>query len=95
MSRATERRLIYWRSVCGCRAGALFFLAALIWEIVAPQQGHESSLHSVLRGAGVCIAAGLVGKAAAVLLSRAMYRAEVAWLARRIKRGAGERQVVT
>jgi hypothetical protein len=95
MSRATERRLSYWRSVCGCRAGALFLLAALVWQIVNPPHGHDSTLHAVLRGAGLGIAAGLLGKVAAILLARAIYLSEVAWRAWRSKRRARERRVLT
>jgi hypothetical protein len=82
----TERRLSFWRGVCGCQAGALFVLASLVWYIASPPEGLESTLSPVLHGAAFVLGAGLAGKVLAILIARAMFATEATLFVRRAKR---------
>ena len=84
---AVQKRLAFWRSVCGCHAGALAFLAGLAWTLLeGAAHAHGTWLDAVLRGAAIVVGAGVLGKALAVLGARAMLAAEMAFLARRARR---------
>lgn len=65
-----ERRLTFWRGVCGCQVGALCAIAALAWYVFGYEDAAASTLAEVLRGAAVVIGAGMTGKAAAILVAR-------------------------
>lgn len=86
---ALERRLDFWRQVCGCHAGALCALAALAWCIFGYDHASASTLGAVLRGVAVVIGAGVLGKAAAVIVARAAFIAETALFIRRAGRPRG------
>lgn len=88
LQQATERRLTFWRRVCGCIAGALFALAALAWCIYSHEHASASLLGAVLRGVAVVVAAGVLGKAAALVAARAAFIAEITFFIRRIGRDA-------
>lgn len=83
---AHARRLQFWREVCGCRVGALCAIAGLAWYVFGHDHASASTLDVVLKGAGVVIAAGVLGKAAAIIVARAILRVEIAWFARRLGR---------
>lgn len=86
LQQATQRRLNFWHQVCGCHAGALFALAALAWYIYSQEHTSASTLGAVLRGVAVVIAAGVFGKAAVVIVARAVFIAEAAFFIRRAGR---------
>jgi L-cysteine desulfidase len=65
-----ERRLTFWRRVCGCQVGALCAIAALAWYIFLYEDAAASTLVEVLRGVAVVIGAGIAGKAAAIIVAR-------------------------
>jgi L-cysteine desulfidase len=65
-----ERRLTFWREVCGCQVGALCAIAALAWYIFGYEDAAASTLAHVLRGVAVVIGAGMAGKAAAIIVAR-------------------------
>lgn len=90
---STERRLAFWRSVCGCHAGALAVLVALGWMVVQVMQGASVNVASVLRGAAVVVGAGVAAKLAAILAARAMHAVDSAWSTRRTRRTAGDEGV--
>lgn len=83
---ALERRLIFWRQVCGCQMGALCALVALGWYICGYDNASASTSGAVLRGVAVVITAGLLGKGAAVIVARAVYISEMALFIRRASR---------
>ena len=83
---AHERRLQFWRHVCGCQVGALCAIAALVWYAVGYDHASASTLEVVLKGAGVVIAAGVLGKVAALIVARAILGVEIALFARRADR---------
>jgi len=95
LQQATERRLNFWLGVCGCRVGALLFLGELAWQIEGPSRAHASILEAVLLGGGWVVAAGILGKATAVLIARAMFMAEAALFLQSIRRGPEERGLPT
>lgn len=91
--RVTERRLKFWRSVCGCQAGALAVLIALGWVVAQLAQGAALNPASVLRGAAVVVGAGLAAKLAAILAARALYAVDAALFARRVRRSTADERV--
>jgi ABC-type iron transport system FetAB permease component len=86
LQQAAERRLNFWLSVCGCQAGALFFLTALVWQIAQRSHAHAPIPEAVLLIGGTAVAAGIVGKAAAILAARAIFLAQAARFIRTIRR---------
>ena len=66
----TERRLTFWRDVCGCQVGAVCAIAALVWYIFGYEDRAASTLAHVLRGVAFVIGAGIAGKAAAIIVAR-------------------------
>lgn len=85
--RSAERRLDFWRNVCGCHAGALAVLVAIGWVVAEVAQGAAPvNTATVLRGAAIVIGAGVAAKLAAILAARALYAADAALLARRSRR---------
>jgi|SRR5215213_4034804 len=95
LQQATERRLNFWRGVCGCQAGALLVLAALTWFILGPAQTFDTTLEAVLHGGALVIGAGILGKSVTVLCARAMFIAEAAFFVWRIRREAQQRRFIT
>lgn len=65
-----ERRLTFWRGVCGCQMGALCAIAALAWYVFGYEHAAASTVAEVLRGAAIVIGAGIAGKAAAIIVAR-------------------------
>jgi|SRR5687768_14965229 len=84
--RSTEPRLDFWRSVCGCNAGALAVLAALGWVVMQVADGAVLNTASVLRGAAIVVGAGIAAKLAAILAARALYALDSALFARQARR---------
>jgi hypothetical protein len=80
---AHERRLRFWREVCGCQVGALCAIAALAWWVFGHDHTSASTVGAVLAGAGVVIAAGVVGKLAAIAAAHAILKVEIALMMRR------------
>lgn len=75
---AAERRLNFWLGVCGCKPGGLLLLVALIWRIAGHSRTEAWTLEGVLVAAGWVVAAGVVGKLAALLIARVMVLATTA-----------------
>ena len=65
-----DRRLAFWRRVCGCQVGALCAIVALAWYVFGYEDAAASTLAAVLRGAAIVIGAGMAGKAAAIIVAR-------------------------
>ena len=90
---STERRLAFWRGVCGCHAGALAVLVALGWVVVQLVQGASVNVASVLRGAAVVVGAGVAAKLAAILTARSLHAVDSAWSSRRTRHSTGDEGV--
>jgi hypothetical protein len=91
--RSTERRLAFWRSVCGCHAGALAVLVASGWVVTRMMQGAALTTASALRGAAVVVGAGIAAKLAAILAARVLHALDAAVLARRARRSTSDERV--
>jgi hypothetical protein len=87
---SAERRWNFWLGVCGCQAGALFLLGALVWQIGNRPGAQLPLLAAVLRAGALAVTAGIAGKAAAVLGARAIFTVEAGLFLRRVRRDSGE-----
>jgi len=84
---ATERRLNFLRGVCGCQAGALFAVAALVWSIASPPDA-GAAFAIVLRAAAFVIGMAILGKVLALVAARALFAVQVNRLARHTRLAA-------
>ena len=91
--RLTERRLEFWRGVCGCHAGALAVVVALGWLVAHLPQGAALNTASVLRGGAVVVSAGISAKLLAILAARVLYAVDAAVCARQLRRSRADDRV--
>lgn len=63
--------ITFWRSVCGCTAGAWSALLAIGYCIIAPPLAGAPLWARMAAGAGIVIAAALAGKLLALATARA------------------------
>jgi len=82
----TERRIVLWRSVCGCQTGALVALAALVWRtrVVLHQ---PLTFSAVLTGLGWIFGAALVGKLGGLAVARTLLVLDLIRLSQRLDSG--------
>lgn len=83
---ATEKRLDFWRSVCGCQAGALAFLAALVWRGFIEAGAPAWTLGGFGRDLAIVLAAAIAAKLAAIAVARIALAVEI------VRLRAGERR---
>lgn len=67
--RRIEKRLNFWRSVCGCQAGAFAFIAMAVWRIAFAGVPSWTG-GAIAATAGLVLAAAIAGKLAALLAAR-------------------------
>jgi hypothetical protein len=72
-----ERRLAFWRGVCGCQAAALAFVITGLSQAAAAHVWWPLDGWALARGLGVALAAALVAKLGALLLARLAAAAEL------------------
>jgi hypothetical protein len=82
---SAERRLNFWRHVCGCQFGALALLVTLGVRIPAVW-GRPLSVGGVALEIGIALSAALAGKALALVGSRVCLAIDIALLTRRLRR---------
>lgn len=82
---ATERRLNFWRTVCGCQAGALLLLATLGVRLPAMLRAPEWTLATLAIEGGIAVLAALAGKVSAIIGARLLLAVDVALLQRRAR----------
>ena len=80
-----EKRLNFWRTVCGCIPGALTLLAALIWRGIVSARAGDWATGMILAELAFIFLAGIGGKVAAVAFARAALFLEIFHLWRRVR----------
>jgi hypothetical protein len=65
-----QRRITFWRSVCGCQLAALAFLATAAWQLGVVLSWSSFDGRGVARGLGLALLAAVVAKLAALALAR-------------------------
>ncbi|HUP59978.1 MAG TPA: hypothetical protein VNA69_06125 [Thermoanaerobaculia bacterium] len=78
-----EVRLNFWRSVCGCQAGAFAFIAMTIWRIFFAGVPTWTG-RAVAASAALVLLAAIVGKLLAILAARLVLLIELARLRREL-----------
>ena len=78
-----ERRLNLWANACGCQAGSLFALAAIVWQAAGDWSLASLSPGSVLNAVGWIFGAALLGKLAGFAAARLLFVLELRRLVRR------------
>jgi hypothetical protein len=81
-----ERRIVFWRSVCGCQTGALVALGALVWRISVVLH-HPLTFSAVLTGLGWIFGAALVGKLGGLAVARTLLVLDLIRLRQRLDSG--------
>jgi hypothetical protein len=83
--RALEKRINFWRGVCGCMPGALALLGTLVWR--APALLGARSAGDTAFELGLALLIAVLAKFVALAAARAALLIEVAALSRRLARG--------
>ena len=79
--RRIEARLNFWRSVCGCQAGAFAFIAMTVWRIFFAGVPAWTG-RAVAVSAGLVLVAAFAGKLLAILAARLALLIDLAHLRR-------------
>lgn len=82
----TERRINFWRQVCGCQIGALLLLAMLVWRIPTMLRTPYWNWTALATEAGVVLLAAVGGKVLAIMGARLLLAIEIAVFLRRTRR---------
>lgn len=74
-----ERRIAFWRSLCGCQLAALGFLVAIAWQAWGHQAVQPLDGWVIARWLGVALLTALVVKLLALALARMAAAMELWW----------------
>lgn len=88
---ALERRLNFWREVCGCLSGGLAVLAAMAWQAIALAGSGDRSAAVLAAAAAIVLLTGIAAKIAAIAFARAMLALELERLRGRLGTGVDPR----
>ena len=75
----TERRIAFWRSLCGCQLAALAFLGAIAWQLWLRLAGQPVDGWVMARWLGMALLTAMLVKFTAVALARAATALELWW----------------
>lgn len=81
----TEKRFNFWRTVCGCQAGALLLLATLGFRLPAILRTPQWSLAALAKEGGIALSAALAGKVFAIVGARLLLAVDVVLFRRRAR----------
>ena len=84
IQRGWERRLGFWLDACGCQAGALLAVSALVWRISVILHESPHTWGAVLAHVGWVLGAAVVGKVAGLAIARVLLVLDLKRLSRQM-----------
>ena len=82
----TEKRLNFWRQVCGCHIGALLLLAILGWRIPIILRKPDWIWTTLAAEVGIALLVAVGGKVLAIMGARLLLAVDIAVFVRRTRR---------
>ena len=82
----TEKRLNFWRQVCGCHIGALLLLAILVWRIPTMLSTPDWNWTTLAAEVGIALLAAVGGKVLTIMGARLLLAVDIAVFVRRTRR---------
>jgi hypothetical protein len=74
---ALQRRLDFWLGVCGCQLAALLALSTFAWQMWTAHSQGDLGMQTVGQAMLISVAAALMAKLGALLLSRVLFALEL------------------